>query len=84
MTLIAMLAGGYVLLVAGYLSLAYRASTRRQERALRARDSGALVYESWALLPDAKQVPAFSVSAPRLHPSRSAEQWSGGYRTAAV
>jgi hypothetical protein len=78
-----MILGGYVLVVAAYLTLAYRAAKRRECRAFEARTSGALVYESWALLPDAGQVQAFSVE-PTLPRRRSAEQWSGGYRTASV
>jgi hypothetical protein len=83
MTVIVLLIVGYLVAVACYLAMAFRAAARRRQRGLRARDEGDLVYESWALEPDEGQVPAFN-AAPKLHPSQSAEQWSGGYRTASV
>jgi hypothetical protein len=83
MTLLALICIGYSLIVSCYLLLSSRGARRRYQRAVDARSEGPQVYESWALLPDTEPTPAFTAE-PTPHQPQSAEQWSGGYRTAAV
>ena len=85
MATVLMVFGAYALLAGGYLTLASWASKRRHERKLALRASGAAVVQpSWALVPDQKPLRPVIDVAPKLPRSRSAEQLSGGYRTAAV